>query len=625
MDPRLVTYYNRELQYIREMGGEFAREFPKIAGRLGLDGFECADPYVERLLEGFSFLAARIQLKIDAEFPRFTQHLLESVYPDYLAPLPSMTVVQLQPDLSEGSLAAGFNVPRDTRLRANLGPDDQTACEYRTAHDLSLWPLKISEAEYLGTRGALAGYNVADNRKASAGLRLRLETTAGLTMEEIDLDSLNIFLRGSGQSPTRIYEQAVGNCLSVVARPGMAAPEWQVELGHPATRPVGFAEDEALLPNGPRTFSGYRLLREYFTFPSRFLFFEINGLAPAVKRCVGSALDIFCLFDRSDRELENAIGAGDFALHCTPAINLFAKRADRIHLDQRSNEYHVVPDRTCPMDFEVYRVQRVTGHGSGDQQRQEFKPFYSVDNYSIKTEDTAFFATHREPRLLSSRQRLEGARSTYVGSEVEIALVDSNHAPFNPGLRQLALETLCTNRDLPLSMPLGIGTTDFFLDSGAPVESVRCIAGPTRPRPPAPSGELTWRLINHLNLNYLSLIDTDEFQGAAAIRELLSLYGDPNDSVQRKKIEGVISIASQPVVRRMPSPGPITFGRGLEIKVNMDEAAFEGSGVFLLGSVLEQFFARYVALNSFTETVLETAERGEIMRWKPRLGRQQIL
>ena len=457
MDPRLVAYYNRELQYMREMGGEFARQFPKIAGRLGLDGFDCADPYVERMLEGFSFLTARVQLKIDAEFPRFTQHLLESVYPDYLAPLPSMVVAQMQPDLTEGSLAGGFSIPRQTRLRSNLGADDQTACEYRTAHNVTLWPIELAEAEYLGTRGSLAGYNVADNRQAQAGIRLRFHATAGLVIQELELDKLALFMRGAGQLPARIYEQLIANCVGGITRPGSPTPEWQLSLPVNPIQPLGFSDQEALLPNSALGFSGYRLLREYFAFPSRFLFAELQGLSTAVRRCAESALDVFLLFNRSDRELENAIDADDFALHCTPAINLFPKRADRIHLDERTTEYHVVPDRTCPMDYEVFRVNRVQGHGSGDQEAQDFKPFYSVDEHAMKGGEAAFFATSREPRLLSSRQRLEGARSTYIGSEVSLSLVDGKSAPFRTDLRQLSIETLCTNRDLPLSMPLGAG------------------------------------------------------------------------------------------------------------------------------------------------------------------------
>ena len=191
----------------------------------------------------------------------------------------------------------------------------------------------------------------------------------------------------------------------------------------------------------------------------------------------------------------------------------------------------------------------------------------------------------------------------------------------------MGAETLCTNRDLPLHMPVGRANTDFTLQVSAPVESVRVLSGPTKPKPsPAQSsGELSWRLVNHLALNYLSLADTSEKEGAAALREMLSLYADVSEPATMKQIEGVRSVSSRPIIRRIPSPGPVMYGRGVEVSLTFDEAAFEGSGAFLLGSVLEEFFARYVSLNSFTETVLRTLDRGEIARWPLRIGRRHRL
>ena len=194
MDRRLLDYYNRELQHVREVGAEFAREFPKIAGRLELEGFECADPYVERLLEGFAFLAARVQLKIDAEFPRFTQHLLETIYPGYLAPIPSMAMVQFQPDPSEGSLMAGVPVPRGSALRSVPGKGEVTACEYRTAHEVTLWPIEIKEVEYFRYSGAAASLGVPALPGVKAGLRIRLKTTGGLRFDQLALERLTLHI-----------------------------------------------------------------------------------------------------------------------------------------------------------------------------------------------------------------------------------------------------------------------------------------------------------------------------------------------------------------------------------------------------------------------------------------------
>jgi len=231
--------------------------------------------------------------------------------------------------------------------------------------------------------------------------------------------------------------------------------------------------------------------------------------------------------------------------------------------------------------------------------------------------------------MLSSKQRRVGSRSSYIGSESYISIVDTANAPFSSGLRQLSMRTICTNRDLPLQLVIGKGKTDFTLESGAPVDSIRCIAGPTRPRPSIASGDVAWRLISHLSLNYMSLTDSVDINSggrvAVALRQLLSLYIDPNDAASQRQIEGVKSISSRPVTRRIPTTGPIAFGRGLELTLECEDGAFEGTGVYLLGSVLEEFFARYVSMNSFTETVLKTVDRGEVARWPARIGRRPRL
>ena len=622
MDPRLLRYYNRELQHLREMGGEFAKEFPKIASRLGLDGFECADPYVERLLEGFGFMAARVQLKVDAEFPRFTQHMLEMVYPHYLAPTPSMAVVQFQPDLGEGGLASGFVVPRGSILRSVLGKGERTPCEYRTAQDVTLWPLELAEAEYF--TGA-ASLHIPDLQGVKAGIRLRLRTTAGLTFDQLSLDSLTFSLRGPDELPMHLYEQILANPVAVAVCPTGRPASWHEVIDRSCIRRVGFGDHQALLPYGSRSFQGYRLLHEYFAHPERYMFVELTDIGSALRRCTEAQVDVIILLDCIDQVLGNTVDASNFALFSTPVINLFPKRADRIHLENRSTDYHVVPDRTRPMDFEVYEVTGVVGHGAGNDREQEFLPFYSSNDLTSHREEMAYYSMHRLPRVLSSQQRRHGPRSTYIGNEMFISLVDAHEAPYRTDLRQLAVTTLCTNRDLPLQMPLGRGRTDFTMESGAPVKSVRCLAGPTKPLPSPAAGETSWRLISHLALNYLSLMDSEEKQGAAALRDLLRLYGDTREAQIQKQIEGVKSIRATPVIRRLPTPGPITFGRGLEVTLTLDESAFEGTGVFLLGAVLEHFIAKYVSINSFTETVIKTANRGEIMRWPIRTGQRHTL
>lgn len=621
MDPRLLRLYEQELRYIREMGGEFARDYPKIAGRLGMEGLDCADPYVERLLEGFAFLTARIQHKIEARFPDFTHQLLELVYPHLTTPVPSMAMVVLQPDLAAGTLEAGYRIPAGTALRSQLGKGEKTACEYRTAHDVRLWPLRLTKARYLINPGMMAARGLPTPAGVRSAIQLELELTNGGSLADLPIERLSFYLHGSDELPMWLYEILHGAFVGACLRDD---PDRAARVDHAiGIRQPGFDRGEALLPSVRRSFDGYRLLQEYFAFPQRFLFAELTGLQPALRQLAGGRLEITLLLRRSDPRLEHALDAEAFRLNVTPAINLFPFTADRITVTPEKTEFHVVPDRNRPMDLEVFRVEKVTGYTHSREGGYPFHLFYRVGRDVDAAESGAYFLVSRRPRLSSSRQRRRGSRTSYLGSEVFVSLVDENHAPYPAALRQLDVKLLCTNRDLPIQMAVGKGATDFTLETAAPVQSVRILAGPTRPRAAFPSGETAWRLVSQLSLNYLSLLD-EEGEGARALRQLLDLYVDPRDSLARH-VEGVVSIESKAVVRRMPVNGPICFGNGLALRLRLDEDAFTGVGAFLLGAVLERFFAKYVSVNSFTETVVESLQRGEIMRWPVRAGRREAL
>jgi type VI secretion system protein ImpG len=327
------------------------------------------------------------------------------------------------------------------------------------------------------------------------------------------------------------------------------------------------------------------------------------------------------LLDKRDAAVEAVVSSEHFGLYCTPAANLFPKRVDRIHLNERDNEYHVVVDRTRPLDFEVHSLTNVVGVGATPAATRPFLPFYACTQRH-NSETQAYYTLHRQPRLISSRRAVTGPRSTYAGGEVYISLVDGNEGPYHAELKQLSIEALCTNRDLPLLMTLGTGSTDFTLESGAPVESVRCVTGPSEPHMPPAWGESAWRLVSHLSLNHLSLSNAQDGLDAAPLRQLLQLYGDLGSAALRREIDGVRHVSCAAVTRRLPLDGPSAFTRGLEISVDCDEAYFEGGSAFLLGALLDRFFARLVGINSFTETVLKTPQRGEIMRWPTRLGRR---
>jgi len=626
MNRRFLDHYNNELYHLRQMAAEFAVQNPVQAGRLGLDKdgkTVCPDPFVERLLEGFAFLTARVQHKLDAEFPRFTQSLLETVYPQYLCPVPSMAIVRFKPNY-DSIPPEGHTIPRHTSMRSELRSGERTACEYKTAHEVQLWPLQLQEARYFTRDVTLL--DLPQRLGGRAALRFRLKTAGGLPVKTLALNSLPFFLRAADELPGAIYEQIFAHGVAVVVQSVTNdRNKSRVILPASSIRRVGFREEEALLPNSPRGFQGHRLLREYFAFPQRFLFFELTDLAEALRGIEGETVDLIIVLNEQEVRLEGRIDTESFELYCAPIINLFSKSLDRISISDRFSEFHVVADRTRPLDFEIFQIESVTGYGLEADYEQKFRPFYLAKDTDNQT--NAFFTMNRQSRVLSEKEKKFGQKSSYLGSEVYLSLVDSSAAPYRSELQQLGVTALCTNRHLPIQMSRGGGDSDFSMDISAPVTAITCLTDPTPPRPAFADGELGWRIVSHLSLNYLSLVDGPGEEGAQALRQLLKLYVDSADDLMKRQIEAIRSTQSRAIVQRVPSQGPIAFARGLEITVLFDEDACSGSGIFLLGAVLEQFFARYVSLNSFTETVIKSQQRGEVevMRWKPLIGRRQLI
>lgn len=630
MDPRLLNLYEQELRYFRESSGEFARAFPKIAHRLGIEGQEVADPYVERLIEATAFLSARVGLKLDAEFPRFTGHLLDIVYPHFMAPTPSMAVVACSPDLEDANLATGPILPRGAGLRARQATGQNTHCEFRTGRALRVWPIELTKAQYFTYAPDLPLNRHPQAREIRGGVRMHLRATAGLVFDALALDELVLHFGGADDVAWQLHECFLGHPIGVMVQPLSAsgAPVGAMQtLPGSAVVPLGFEEDDSLLPVTATGFSGFRLVQEYFAFPQRFQFACLQGLRAALREVHAADVEVVVLFSRGDAALEKLVSADNLLLNCVPAVNLFSKRLDRVSVNEGVSEFHLLPDRTRPQDFEVHSVTEVIGHGApgtpnggGDL---VFHPFYAAFHGS-RHSHPAYYTTTREPRVQSARQRNEGHRSSHIGSELYMQVVDPQQAPYAMSLRQLAVTALVTNRDLPLLMPLG-RDNDFDCVDSFPVQRVRLVRGPSRPVSPVVSQGLGWRVLDHLALNYLSLSGADAQKNAAAVREMLTLYAVHADEVRQVQVRGLLSLSSKPVARRLPMPGPIAFGRGLEVTLEVDRSAFHGHSAFLFGAVLAQFFARHVEVNHFVETVLKVAGKGESMRWRPMCGTRPVM
>ncbi|SUD93074.1 Uncharacterized protein conserved in bacteria [Ralstonia mannitolilytica] len=621
MDPQLLDYYNRELVYLRELASEFASQHPKVAKRLGMHGHEVADPYVERLIEAFCFLSARTQIKLDAEFPRFTQRLLEVIYPNYVTPTPAMAVAQFHPSEKQGDFARGVIVPRGTTLKARIPDGETTACEFRTTQDVQLWPFEIAGARLTGIPPDIPGLEryVPAHVTVQGALRLRLRIKRDITFAQLPpVESLAVYLRGDEQIASHLFELIhSAGAVSLIGQPS-AMGNRPSAVTQNAVSLVGFAPNESALPLAWNKFHGHNLVHEYFSCPQRFYFFALNGLAAGLSRIEGTEAEIVVLLSKSADQLAAHVDANQFALYCAPIVNLFPKRTDRIEVHRGRAEFHMVPDRTLPLDFEIYSVQSIYGQKAEHSETVDFRPLFATLNGN-EGNHGRYFSVRRERRLASDQARKYGTRTAYVGTEVFLSLVDQNEAPYPDTLRHLSVEALVTNRDLPSLIPRN-GRDDLRAPDSVPVASVGLVRPPSAPRAPFAEGEMAWRLIRQLGFNYLSLTDLDHREGGQGFRDMLRLFVASDSPAQQRQIASLIGTQVRPVTRRLPGNGPIIYGRGVQCQLSVDEAGFSGISPYLFGVVLEHFLARHVSVNSFTQTELTSIQRGLVHRWPVRMG-----
>ena len=614
MDKDFLDIYEDELRFIREMGKEFAQSHPKIASRLDLTSMSPQDPYVERLLEGFAFLTARIRLRMDAQYPEFTQNLLGLLYPNLVAPTPSCGVFEFQPDFKEGALIDGFTIPRGTSMITRPESTD-TACEFLTTSDIILRPLVVDEAEYTDQPSLIQKW-LPDTPKLEAAIRLRIRIATDAPMESLSLDPLSFFISGDGAQPDRILQSLVMDASKIVAHP--VDPDYTPNTSNPLTiRHDGFSNEEHLLPYSAKTFSGHRLLQEAFILMEKFRFVSILGLETALKEQDCRVFDIVFGLTKAIPEFETSIVPEAFRLHCVPAINLFERRADRISVTAGQSEHIVIVDRTRPQGYEVYDVLGIDGLTDKNAKRLKFEPIFQPEQQDDNRKTNGYFNTRRSNRLISSSSMDTG----YLGTDVNVRLSVMGRGPAPMDLNQLIVRTLCTNRGLPL---LITNKSKFTIQSAVPIKSIKPIVRPTSPRAPLAQDDAGWDLINALSLNHLS------FAGAADINagwlaRLLGLFINKNDDVHRQYVKAFEGLETRVINRRIPGEGPVSYGRGLEISLIADTENLRGTGPFVLGSVLEKFFTRAATMNSFTQTLLKTTDGARPTRWPVRNGGRHVL
>jgi type VI secretion system protein ImpG len=609
----LLLYYERELNYLRQLGAEFAGKYPKIAQRLILEPDKCEDPHVERLLEGFAFLAARVHLKIDDEFPEITEALLSILYPHYVRPMPSVSIVEMHLDAEQNGIAAPQRVPRGSGL--NSRPVGGVPCQFQTCFDTTVWPMWITAGEWTSPDRLSPPVK---SLEAAAAVRIEVQAPQDVQIAQLGLDTLRIYLSGDAGISHTLYELLCVNTVQILVRdPTKGSRVRPFVLRADNLQPAGFSEEEGVMPYPRRSFPGYRLLQEYFTFPEKFFFIDVHGLADAWKQGFKNRFELIFLlspFEQGERRqvLELGVNAKTFRLNSTPIVNLFKQTAEPILLDQRKYEYSVIPDVRRQHATEVFSVDEVVSVNPQSNEVLRFEPFYSYRHATVRDKKQTFWLAHRRA----------SAKSGDEGTEVSLSLVDLSARPVRPDADTLTVRTTCTNRDLPARLPFGNEAGDFDLEGGAAIKRIVALKKPTAAvRPPSGKASL-WRLISHLSLNYLSLVD----DGREAFQEILKLYNFTGSAYSEKQIDGITGLKSGRHFARLISENGVTFARGTRVDMEFDEDQFTGSGVFLFASVIERFLGEYASLNSFSQLVARTKQRKEVLKeWQPRAGQTILL
>ena len=612
MREELLEIYERELAYLRQLGGEFAGKYPRIAGRLLLEDDRCEDPHVERLIESFAFLASRIHLRLDDDLSEVTSALLQLIYPHYLRPIPAMSVAEFQVDPTQGKQTAGVTIPRGTQLTTRRTVEGMP-CRFRTSYPVQLFPFTITECTWRQPEQIASPLRVPG---ASAVLRVLLKAHDNITIAGLALSELQVYLSGDSTVTLTLYELLSRNCLRIVLR-HPKYPQQSVEIAPSCLQPCGFTEEEALLPYSRRSFDGHRLLQEYFSFPEKFLFFRLGGLDALAG--LPASDEVECLiyisrFERYERSqvLEVGVSASTLRLGCTPIINLFASTAEPILLTHTTHEYRVVPDMRHQHFMEVFSIDRVLATSPSRRTTTPIDPLYAFRFQTLSANRSAFWHAVRRYSMLGERQP----------SEMYVSTVDLDGVLAEPNAEVLTLQCTCSNHDLPSRLNFGAADGDFDAEGFGSVQSIRALHRPTASHePPRGKGQM-WRLISQLSLNHLSLSET----GLPALQEILRLHNFSESPHLETQIGSITNLASKrhfALVRGEQGSIPV---RGTRVELQMDELKFAGGGAFLFAAVLDRFLGLYASLNSFSQLSVSTNLRKEVLgEWLPRAGNRPLL
>ena len=656
MNKKIVSYYNKELRFLREMGQEFAKQYPKIASRLKLSANETPDPYVERLLEGVAYLTARTQLKIDAEYPRFVQRILEVIYPQFLYPTPASTIIKF--DTSNHYNVNVVNQLKRGYLLESLPIEidaNTVSCHFSLTQDTELTPIELEASHYTNSLSYLPDIKSVKAGTSLSALRLDFSIRSASKCSELMPEDLVLYLGSELPVASQLLFLLMNSCTNIVCHSFEDGRRWHYSLDE-YPKHKGFSEEEALVFDLNKSISSLRLMQEYIQLPEKFLFVSQRGINKAIqkaelngdfalsaqqtedvivengvnKRVVGHEkrwFSVSFLFDSYLPELAQLLKEQDISINSAPVVNLFKKKSVRFPVVMQNTDHHVIVDRVQPLNFEVHSIERVKGFDKFNNQQVNFTPIYQAADQEVfinKNNNNAFFSMRREKRASSTLAGLYGGRTSYLGSEVYLSMMSEGQSVFSFNIDHLAVETWCTNRDLPLILARSI-ESDFLVDAALPIRAAHIISEVTKPVEAVSEDHTLWSLLNQLNLSYISLADYSDKDSTLLLKELLLAFPHGNNELYKSEVNSIKQLIVEPMTKIVRHKGAGSLIKGISIKLTFDENLLAGVHPFLFAAVLRHYFVRSISINSFVEMTVMTIQKGQIIKWKDIKGEKSLL